>query len=231
MDENQRMIENAVVITIGTGIGGGVICNGKLVTGTGGAAGEIGHMPVAPDHPLLQRILEHGGDIRSSADLEYYVSANGIARMANAWVSVLKETDAPAASADLLPEDSPDPGTEKGLHLTEKNRSPLTEKEGSPLTAKDVFDASKNGDPTAVEITDFFFDTLGKALASVASVTDPDVFIIGGGVSAAGDHLLDGLRSSYRKYVFHAMTDTEFRLAVMGNDAGLYGCIAACMLA
>ena len=186
--------DSAVMVTLGTGVGGGVIVDGKIVTGAFGSGGEIGHMPVSPTHSLLQVLISKDAELKSSADLEYYVSATGISRIANAVLSVT-DTETTLRSLDASP------------------------------IAKDVFDAAKSGDACAIEICDFFFDTLGTALASVASVTDPDMFIIGGGVSHAGEYLLKGLQEAYRNKVFHASIDTRFKLAELGNDAGLIGAV------
>ncbi|MBQ9060733.1 MAG: ROK family protein [Firmicutes bacterium] len=181
----------AVMITIGTGIGGGIIDKGRIITGAFGAAGEVGHMPIVPADPLFQAILSADPDFGKHADLEYYTSANGIARVA----------------AELL---------------QFSNEASVLRKR-KDVTAKNVFDAAKAGDPLAVRVIDFFFNTLGQGLATIASVVDPDLFIIGGGVAAAGDYLLDGLQTAYRRMVFHASRGTSFRLASLGNDAGLLG--------
>lgn len=187
---------SAVMVTLGTGVGGGVIVGGRVVPGAFGAGGEIGHMKVSPVHPLLGRLIEAGADLERTADLEYYVSATGITRMASAYLGV---TDA---------------------------RTPLRDvAQGGRLTAKDVFDCAKAGDAASEEICGFFFDTLGRALACVASVVDPGVFIIGGGVSHAGDYLLDGVARSFREYAFHPSLGARFRLAGIGNDAGLLGAV------
>ena len=91
------------------------------------------------------------------------------------------------------------------------------------LTCKDVFDAGKAGDTLAQEILEQVYDYLGRFLANVACVTDPEVIVLGGGVSKAGQVLLDGARHHFKKYVFHACRETRFALASLGNDAGAYG--------
>ena len=91
------------------------------------------------------------------------------------------------------------------------------------VTAKDVFDAVKAGDLMAMEIAEQFGEFLGKGLATVAAVTNPEVFVIGGGVSKAGPVLLDYVQKYYKEYVFHASRDAKFKLATLGNDAGIYG--------
>ncbi len=92
-----------------------------------------------------------------------------------------------------------------------------------PLTAKEIFDASAMGDPVARRLTDEVCRHLGRALAAAASVLDPELFVIGGGMSRAGLPLLEGIRKYYRSCAFHASRQTEFRLAELGNDAGIYG--------
>ena len=187
---------SAVMITIGTGIGGGIIQDGRVVPGFFGAAGEVGHMPVSPGGAFIQMLHEANPGLLLKSDLEYYASASGIARMAKAAVRA-------AAEGAPLP------------------ASPFGE-DWEP-EARNVFDAAKNGDALAIAVVDFFFETLGQGLASIASVVDPQLFIIGGGVSAAGDYLLEGLQESYRRQVFHASRGAAFRLARLGNDAGLLG--------
>ena len=91
------------------------------------------------------------------------------------------------------------------------------------ITAKDVFDAAKQGDAVALAQVENFGKTLGKALAAIACVTDPEVFVIGGGVVKAGPILIDVIRKYYRQYAFHASREVEFKAATLGNNAGIYG--------
>ena len=86
-----------------------------------------------------------------------------------------------------------------------------------------MFDAAKAGDALVKEVTAQFGEILGKGLSIVADVTNPEMFVIGGGVSKAGQIVLDLIVDSYKKYVFHASRDTKFVLATLGNDAGIYG--------
>ena len=207
----------AVVITIGTGIGGGIVMDGEVVQGAFGSAGEIGHMKVAPQHPLLVRI-EEAYDRGEAAtpemrpdtfqDLEYYTSATGIARIASAALDALTDE---SSLRELVTKD-PETGAP----------------DYSAIDAKAVFDAAKEEDQLSLQVVDLFADTLGTGLAAVSSVIDPDTYIIGGGVAAAGDFLLSRLVNAYQMTVFHASKDTELKLAVLGNDAGMIG--AACSL-
>ena len=92
------------------------------------------------------------------------------------------------------------------------------------VTAKDVFDCAKQGDALALDVVKLFGDTLGRAMANVSCVCDPEVFVIGGGVSAAGQIILDAVQGAFRQHAFPAAEETRFELAVLGNDAGIYGC-------
>ena len=92
-----------------------------------------------------------------------------------------------------------------------------------PLTCKDIFDLSAQGDPLAREIQEEDFDFLGQFLADVCCVIDPEAVLLGGGVSKAGQPLLDGVRKYFLSYMFHTGQDIFFALAKLGNDAGIYG--------
>lgn len=175
--------QNLVAVTLGTGVGGGIIINGEIVTGATGAGGEIGHIHVEDNEPETCGCGNHGC-------LEEYASATGITRLAN------------RALADS--------------NLDSVLRS-------GEVSAKTVFDAVKAGDALAVGVAQKFGDYLGKALGVIAGVINPEIFVIGGGVSKAGEVLLDYIRPSYEKTVFHGSRDVIFALATLGNDAGIYG--------
>ena len=91
------------------------------------------------------------------------------------------------------------------------------------VDAKAVFDAVKEKDAVAIEIAEQFGDYLGKGLAAIAGVVNPEVFVIGGGVSKAGEVIFDYITEPYKKYVFHGSADVKFVLAELGNDAGIFG--------
>ena len=93
------------------------------------------------------------------------------------------------------------------------------------MTAKDVCDAAKAGDKFSLELLEQLGDQLGWALTAAAGTTDPEIFVIGGGLSNAGDILLESIVKGYRAHAFHALRGTEFTLAQLGNDAGIYGCV------
>ena len=170
--------------TLGTGVGGGIIVNEKIVTGAHGAGGEIGHALVNPHETIPCNCGNKGC-------LEQYASATGIASLAR-----------------------------KALETSGKD-SVLRQKDS--VTAKDVFDAYKEQDSLAADIVEEFAEYLGRALAVFACVADPDVIVLGGGVSKAGQVLVDCVEACYRKYAFSACKDTQIKLATLGNDAGICG--------
>lgn len=178
-----RGTDNMVMITLGTGVGGGVIIGGKMVSGAHGAGGEVGHLCIEPEDPIACNCGNHGC-------LEQYVSATGVVRLAN---EKLAASDRDSALR------------------------------GIEVTAKDVWDAAKKGDPLAMEVAEDFGWYLGKALANVACVVNPEVFVIGGGVSKAGNVLIDYIQKNYQKYAFTGCRGALFTLARLGNDAGIYG--------
>ncbi len=174
---------SGVMVTLGTGVGGGIIIDGRIVVGTNGAGGEIGHIHVDDSIPWLCGCGNQGC-------LEQVASANGIVRLAK-W---MQETETKETVLDL-----------------------------ETMTAKEVWDAVKDGDAFACEVAERFGKYLGLALANIASTVDPEVFVIGGGVSKAGPVILDYIKKYYLKYTFKGCRDAEFVLATLGNDAGIYG--------
>lgn len=180
--------QSIIMVTLGTGVGGGIIINGRMLFGTNGAGGEIGHICVNDDETEVCGCGKKGC-------LEQYTSATGITRMAE---RILNNTDRPSKLRTV-----------------------------QYISAKEIFDAAKEGDDLALELVENHGRILGKALASVACVCDPEVFVIGGGVSKAGDILLETTAKYYQQYVFHACKNTQFVLATLGNDAGIYGCAKA----
>ncbi len=175
--------KNMIAVTLGTGVGGGIIVDGKLLVGTNGAGGEIGHIHIEDNETETCGCKNHGC-------LEQYTSATGITRLAN---------------RRLAKDDKP---------------SVLRNEE---VNSKTVFDAVKAGDELAIEVANQFGEYLGKGLAIIAAVADPEIFVIGGGVSKAGEVLFDYIKPAFIKYAFAACRKTEFALAKLGNDAGIYG--------
>lgn len=172
-----------VAVTLGTGVGGGIIIDGKILTGSTGAGGEIGHIHVEDNETDVCGCGNCGC-------LEQFASATGVVRLAKKALAV--------------------------------NSAPSVLRE-SELTAKAVWDAVKIGDKIAIDIANQFGEYLGKGLASIACVVNPEIFVIGGGVSKAGEVLIDYMKPHYIKHVFHGSREAKFTLATLGNDAGIYG--------
>ncbi len=187
-----RGYDSLLMITLGTGVGGGLILDGEIVCGCNGAAAEIGHIIVNPTETDSCGCGGHG-------HLEQYASATGIVRMAK------KEMQASDAQTTL--------------------------REFEVLTAKDIFDEAKKGDAFAYAMVDRLGVYLALALTHVAAVADPQVFVIGGGVSRAGTILLDVIEKRYNENIFGPLKGKEFRLAELGNDAGIFGAAKMTLLA
>ena len=179
--------KSAVMVTLGTGVGGGIIIDGKIVAGFHGAGGEIGHFTVNPDEIEACNCGKYGC-------LEQYTSATGIVRMAKRKLA--------------------------------KSEAETTLRDIEPLTAKDIFDEAKAGDEVAKELVDELGNILGSALSNIACVVNPEAIVIGGGVSKAGKILIDTVQEHFKENAFYAFKNTRFELATLGNDAGMYGCMA-----
>lgn len=177
---------NAIVVTLGTGVGGGIIVEGKIVEGSHGAGGEIGHIHVAD-------YITDPCNCGNCGCLEQVASATGVVRLAREELGKLKKGEKTVLTDDAT------------------------------LSSKAVFDAYKEGDLVAAKIVDRFARYLGTALGAFASVVDPEVIVIGGGVSKAGDCLTEAVSKYYRAYAFSACKNTPIVLARLGNDAGIYG--------
>ena len=177
--------QSAVMLTLGTGVGGGVVLDGKIVAGRNGGAGEIGHMTVEPDETVPCSCGKSGC-------LEQYASANGIVRMAKLMLS---ECDTPSKLRGI-----------------------------ENFTSKHICDFAVAGDHMALKIIDRFGDYLGRAMSYISCTVDPEIFIIGGGMSRAGSIVTDSALKYYQKYAFHVSRATGVVIATLGNDAGIYGC-------
>ncbi len=180
--------DDIVMITLGTGVGGGVIINGKILTGYNGGAGEIGHMHVDDNETDSCNCGRKGC-------LEQFTSATGVVRLAKRLMN----------------------NTDKETKMREF---------GENITAKDVFDLAKEGDAGANEVVETMGTYLGTAMSHIAVVVNPQAFIIGGGVSKAGQFLIDAIKDKYRETCFAACGDAAVHLATLGNDAGMYGAAA-----
>lgn len=177
--------KDLIMVTLGTGVGGGIIINGEIAPSHRGVGGELGHITVNPDEEATCNCGNHGC-------LEQYASATGVVRIAKKLLAASKE--------------------ESSLRTLET------------ITAKDVFDAAKAGDHLAVEAVETLGKYLGQVIATVALTVDPDVFVIGGGVSKAGQVLIDVITKYYHKFA-KIIGDNKAKvvLAKLGNDAGIYG--------
>ena len=171
-------------MTLGTGVGGGIVVEGNLLHGAHGSGAEIGHICVNPEETVACNCGNRGC-------VEQYCSATGIVRLAKLYL----------AAND----------TETGLRAVEN------------LTCKDIFDAAKENDAAALAILDQVYRYMGLFLANVCSTVNPEVVVIGGGVSKAGDMLISGVEPYFHKHVFHAAGGAKFAMASLGNDAGAYG--------
>lgn len=174
-----------VMVTLGTGVGGGVIIDEKIIAGKHGLGGEIGHMHIRDEE------TEHcncGG----VGCVEQVASATGIAREARRTMAA---SDAPSSMR----------------------------KYGDGISAKNVLDEAKAGDEMARKVMDVVGHYLGLALAQVSVTVDPEIFVIGGGVSKAGQFLIDLIWKHYDQFTPISENKAKIGLAELGNDAGIYG--------
>lgn len=176
--------KNLVMLTLGTGVGGGVIINGEILNGSKGAAGEIGHITVEYQEEDTCGCGKRGC-------LEQFASATGIVKEA------------------------------KRLLITSDKPSKL--REAQYLSAKTIFDLAKEGDELARDLVEQLGRYLGMACSHIAAVVDPEVFVVGGGVSKAGTILTQVIKKNYENNVMFALQNKEFKLAELGNDAGIFG--------
>ncbi|KRN48952.1 glucokinase [Pediococcus pentosaceus] len=180
--------EDVSFVTLGTGIGGGLIAGGQLLHGLAGAAGEIGHVTVDPEGYLCT--------CGKRGCLEQYASATGVVHVAR----------------DMAEEFSGDSELKRETD------------DGQDITSKLVFDLAKKGDVLALRVVDRVCSLLGLALGNLANTLNPESIVIGGGVSAAGDFLLERVRNYYEQYAFSTVrSSTQLKLARLGNDAGVIG--------
>ena len=176
--------QSMVMVTLGTGVGGGIIIDGKVLYGAHGAGGEIGHM-------VLNREETEPCPCGKKGCVEQYCSATGIVNLAKRYL--------------------------KG------SQEPSVLRGSEEPTCKDIFEAGKSGDPAAQVILQQVYGYLGEFLANICCVVNPETVVLGGGVSKAGQMLLDGVRPYLDQCVFHACRDVRLALATLGNDAGVYG--------
>lgn len=177
--------DDIVMVTLGTGVGGGVIVDQKIIAGKHGLGGEIGHIHIRDEETEK---CNCGG----VGCVEQVASATGIAREARRKMAAV---DTPSSLRRF----------------------------GDKVSAKNVLDAAKEGDALALEVMEVVGHYLGLALAQISMVTDPEVFVIGGGVSRAGQFLIDTIYKHYDQYTPISGNKSGIVLATLGNDAGIYG--------
>jgi glucokinase len=187
--------KNLICVTLGTGVGGGIICDGEILHGVSGMAGEIGHITVIPNDGAACNCGKTGC-------LETVSSATGIRRMA---LDALDYNDSVSILRDLF------------------------ESKGD-ITAEDVFNCAAKKDPLSSTVAEKAAYYLGFALGALAVTINPEKIVIGGGVSHAGDTLIEPLTKYFKQFslprVFEACT---IDIAKLGNDAGVIGAAWLCM--
>ncbi|HEY8082938.1 MAG TPA: ROK family protein [Solirubrobacterales bacterium] len=186
-----RGTQNAVMLTLGTGIGGGLILGGEIYRGATGAGAELGHMVIEIDGPLCQ------GNCPSRGCIETFASGTAIGREGRAAA-----------------EREPDSALGKMLA------------NGADVDGRAVTEAALGGDATAIGVFDLVGMRLGVALASFANIFEPEVIVIGGGVIAAGDLLLEPARRELQARALAPMNRTPVVAAELGEDAGMIGAAA-----
>ena len=185
--------KNVLGIAVGTGIGGGIIIDGNLVSGKNGTAGEIGHSKVVKDGKLC--------GCGQKGCWEAYASATGLIREA------------------------------QGRLIVNKKNKLYEDTKGREVEAKDIFDAAKDGDEFSMDIVDYEVDYLALGISNLLNILDPEIIVMGGGVSLAGDFLLDRLRERLKKYALpSALEGLEIVEAELGNDAGILGAAHLAMM-
>lgn len=182
LGENEDKYSSCILVTLGTGVGGGVLVNRKLVSGSHGAGGEIGHI-IIDDYYKFKCTCGLNGC------LETLCSSKGILNLYNYYLKSFE------------------------------NVMPIN----GAISAKKVFENAIGGDDLSNKVIDIAINYLGKALAMFAVLIDPEIIIIGGGLSNIGDFLLNKIRISYKLYAHYAVKDTKIILATLRNDAGIYG--------
>lgn len=187
---------DVVFVTLGTGVGGGVIAGDQLIHGFSGAGGELGHVTVDFERPIACTCGKKGC-------LETVASATGIVNLTRRY-------------ADEYAGDS-------------KLKAMIDD--GQQVTAKDVFDLAKADDALALIVIRHFSRYLGIACSHFANILNPSRIVIGGGVSAAGEFLLNGVRETFEENVFPPIREkTTLALAELGNDAGVIGAASLVLL-
>lgn len=185
-----RGYKHMTMLTIGTGVGGAIIVDGRVLRGGFGVAGELGHMRVVPD------------------GLPCGCGQNGCLESYGSGTALLKSARALANSADPV-----------GARLRQ------LEATAGELSGAQVYQAIVEGDPGALRLLEQLGTHLGRAIASLSAILDPEVVVIGGGVSAAGELLLGPIRDAYQRNLPARgfRPELELKVAELINDAGVVG--------
>jgi glucokinase len=182
---------HTVMLTVGTGIGGGLVLNGEIYRGSTGAGAELGHIVIQADGPPCQ------GNCPNHGCVEALASGTALGREGRAAA-----------------ESSPDSAIGKMLA------------DGREIDGHAVTEAALAGDEVAVGVFDLIGTRLGVACSSLANVFQPNAIVVGGGVIAAGDLLLEPARRELRERALNPMNKTPILEATLGNDAGMIGAAA-----
>jgi len=181
-------VRSAVLYTLGTGVGGGVVVDGKVIAGKNGVGGELGHLVVNPNETVVCNCGNKGC-------LEQYVSATGVVNTAK---KIMKKSDVQTSLRNI-----------------------------ENLGAKDVMDAAKAGDPVGLESLEVCAKYLALAISYAILTVDPELIILGGGMSKTGPILIDKVKEYIDLYTHIADHHADVVIAELSNDAGMYGA-AAC---
>jgi len=182
---------DVVMLTVGTGIGGGLVLGGEVYRGSSGAGAELGHTVIQADGPPCQGSCPNHGCVEALA------SGTALGREARA-----------AAEA------APDSALGKALAA------------GDEVDGRAATEAALAGDEVAIGVFDLIGSRLGVACATFANIFQPDAIVVGGGVIAAGDLLLEPARRELRRRALNPMNRTPILEATLGNDAGMIGAAA-----
>ena len=205
-----KKYDSAYLITLGTGVGGGYVRKGSIICGANGAAGEIGHF-------ILNIRETTPCSCGRCGCLEQYASARGTLRLAKNLLELKRGIR-----------------TENSLHIESLFEIDVSEipdnlaltESMEKVTVRDICDLAREGDAFCGLVIDIFGRCMGMALSYISCTADPGVFIIGGGMSGAGAVILDSIRRGYRRYAYPPCADTGIIGALLGGEAGIYGCAA-----
>ena len=248
---------SAYMITLGTGVGGGFISDGRVINGAFGAAGEIGHIIINPRESTPCKCGRRGC-------LEQYASASGVVRLA-ANIIALKNADYDDSlsmkvsekeslclstypcgeddtdkhmGADISGNDisvntnvNADCGSSSRIHIESLFELDIPKEESrlesmDNFSARDICRLAEEGDKLSCYVLKIFGKCMGLAMSNISCTADPNCYIIGGGMSRAGDIVLKAIREGYEEYAYPASRYVSIRLSKLSNEAGIYGSAA-----